>query len=327
MIATPDHWHALTTITACQAGKDVYIEKPLSLTVHEGRVMVKAARKYNRVVQTGSMQRSGAHYQRIVEMVRGGAIGDVAHAAACFKRNFMPGPAIQNEQAPPADLDYDMWLGPAPFRPYNPDHVLYNFRWFWDYSGGQMTNWGAHDIDILRWTLDLKGPVTVAAFGGRYLLNQAGETPDVQDVIYRFPKTVLTWEVREMNGHRDGGNEFHGSKAALEFSRRGFHVYPERWQNADDPKKLQAESLDSPGSEMNVAHVRNWLDCIKSRQKPIADVEEGHLTAVMCHLGNIATRLNRSIQWDAVNEQIVGDAEANKLLTKAYRKPWVLPEV
>jgi len=335
IVATPDHWHALPTVMACQAGKDVYVEKPLSLTVREGRVMVDAARKYNRVVQTGSQQRSGAHYARAVEIIRSGKLGKIAHITAGHIRNSMPGFGRPPDCPPPPELDWDMWLGPAPYRPYNPFRCIYNFRWFWDYSGGQMTNWGAHNLDIARWAMNVRAPLSVAAFGGRYALEDGGETPDVQEVIYNFPGFVLVWSVREMNSAGKAGFEFHGTKGNLSISRSGFKVTAENWEETDEKtfkkkpnsKKAMVAEISDPGSEQPVAHVRNFLDCVKSRQRPNADVEEGHLTAVMCHLGNIATRLGRSLRWDAEKEQIIGDPEANRWLEKEYRRPWQLPKI
>ena len=326
IVATPDHWHAIPTILACQAGKDVYVEKPLSLTVEEGRVMVKAARKYDRVVQVGSQQRSGEHYKRAIDLVRGGKLGKVSHVQAGNIRNSMPGFGKFPDAPPPADLDFDMWLGPAPARSYNQLRVIYHFRWFWDYSGGQMTNWGAHDLDIARWAMNVRSPLSVSGYGGRFAIEDGGETPDVQEVLYQFPNFVLTWSVREMNAAGRGGFEFHGTHGNLALSRRGFKVTGEQWGTGDARKSMLEESTD-PGSEQPEAHVRNFIDCVKSRKRPNADVEEGHLSAILCHLGNIATRLGRSLKWDADKEQIVGDAEANRSLSKQYRKPWELPRV
>jgi predicted dehydrogenase len=338
IVTTPDHWHAIPTIMACQAGKDVYVEKPLALTIKEGRAMVNAARKYQRVVQTGSQQRSGEHYARAVELVRGGKLGKIAHITAGHIRNSMPGFGRYKDEPPPPELDWDMWLGPAPYRPYNKLRCIYNFRWFWDYSGGQMTNWGAHNLDIARWAMNVRSPISVAAFGGRFALDDGGETPDVQEVIYQFPGFVLTWSVREVNGMSSGGFDFHGTKGNLSLSRGGFKVTAEKWATTDDAeetgkkkkvdkddKKKMTEEMTDPGSEQPVAHVRNFLDCVKSRKRPNADVEEGHLSAILCHLGNIATRLGRSLKWDAEKEEIVGDGDANRWLSKEYRKPWVLP--
>ena len=198
IIGTPDHWHAIQTVMACQAGFDVYVEKPLSLTIREGRLMVEAARKYNRVVQTGSQQRSGRHYREAVELIQSGGIGAVHHVEAGLERNSMPGFKNEAKTPPtlPANFDWDMFLGPAPKVDYDPMRSIYHFRWFWDYSGGQMTNWGAHNIDIGRWGLDVEAPISVSAFGGRYAVDDGGQTPDIQEVIYKLPNAVLTWAVR-----------------------------------------------------------------------------------------------------------------------------------
>ena len=326
IVATPDHWHALPTILACQAGKDVYIEKPLALTVREGRLMVNAARRYNRVVQVGSQQRSGAHYARAIQTIRGDTLGKVAHVTAGHLQNAMPGLARQPDSDPPPELDWEMWLGPAPYKPYNPLRSIYHFRWYWDYSGGQMTNWGAHELDIVRWAMDVRTPLSVAGFGGRYALEGVREIYDVQEVLYNFPGFVLSWSIREMNASGVSGLEFHGTKASLALSRHGFRVIPEFWGQKENRRQMAAERTE-PGSERLEAHIRNFLDCVKSRQRPNADVEEGHWTATLCHLGNIATRLGRALRWDAEKEEIPDDAEANGLLSRDYRKPWELPQI
>jgi len=327
VVATPDHWHAIPVIRACQAGLDVYVEKPLSLTVEEGRLMVQAARKYERVVQTGSQQRSGPHYAEAVELIQSGGLGAVHHVAAGMVRNSMPGFGDPPDGEAPANFNYDMWLGPAPKRPYNPLRGHYHFRWFWDYSGGQMTNWGAHNLDIARWALDLAAPRAVSAYGGRYAIADGGETPDVQEVLYQLPDGVATWGVRELNGRRGPFLEFHGTKATLSINRRGYEILGETWQR----EKRMAEDQEQPApykqGKLTDFHVRNFLDCVKSRARPNADVEEGHLTAAMCHLGNVATRLGRSLEWDAEAERFIGDKEADEWLSRPYREPWKLGPV
>jgi myo-inositol 2-dehydrogenase / D-chiro-inositol 1-dehydrogenase len=334
VIATPDHWHALQAVAACQAGKDVYVEKPLALTVREGRRMVEAAHRHRRVVQAGSQQRSGAHYARAVKLVQEGAIGEVHQVSAGFTRNVMPGFApreLQGGLTP--ELDWDLWLGPAPAVPFHPFRCIYHFRWFWSYSGGQMTNWGAHDLDIVRWALGARGPASVTGFGGRFALQDGGETPDVQEVLYHFPEArlgggapgcVVTWTVREIGASRGEPIVFHGTKGALALSRRGFTVTPEVWKADPQNDKPAMAAIEEPGAEMDSAHVRNFLDCVKSRNRPAAEVEEGHLSAAMCHLGNIATRLGRGLRWDAAQERILGDPEADGRLHYEYRKPWTL---
>lgn len=330
IVGTPDHWHALPTIMACQAGKDVYCEKPLSLTVVEGRRMVEAARKYNRVVQTGSQQRSGSHYQQAVKLIREGAIGAVHKITAGYTRNAMPGFKPEEILGPgkevPKGLNWDFWLGPAPYVPYDPFRCHYHFRWFWDYSGGQMTNWGAHNLDIARWALGEPGPQGVTAYGGRYEIDDGGQTPDVQEVLYKFPRTVVSWSGREVNRMRDEYLVFHGTKASLSIMRGGFTILPETWRKKKEPEVAAMEVKGEP-NQSQASHIRDFLDCVKSRKRPVADVEEGHLTAVMCHLGNIATRLGRSLNWDAAKEQFIGDREANGMLERQYRAPWMLPKI
>lgn len=329
IVGTPDHWHALPTILACAAGKDVYCEKPLSLTVYEGRKMVEAARKYNRVVQTGTQQRSGLHYQEAVKLIQEGGIGVVHKISAGYTRNAMPGFKPEEILGPskecPKTLNWDMWLGPAPSVPYDPFRCHYHFRWFWDYSGGQMTNWGAHNLDIARWALGATGPTAVSAFGGRYAIKDGGQTPDVQEVLYNFPSAVVSWSGREVNRLRDEYLVFHGTKASLSIMRNGYQILPETWRKKEQPE-VPAQTVKAPTNDATALHVRNFLDCVKSRKRPVADVEEGHLTANMCHLGNIATRLGRSLQWDAAKEQFIGDKEANGMLSRPYRKPWKLEQ-
>jgi len=324
VVATPDHWHAYITIAACEAGKDVYCEKPLSLTIAEGRKMVAAARKHDRIVQTGSQQRSGAHYAQAVKLIQDGGIGEVHRIQAGMQRNIYPGlkPTQLADGLTPA-LDWEMWLGPAPGRPFDPFRCIYNFRWFWDYSGGQMTNWGAHHLDIARWIIGAEAPSEVAGFGGRYALTDGGETPDVQQVTYQFGKTLVTWTTSEIGQGKSNTLDIYGTKGMMTLLRGGFTVLPETTGSGKNKKNLM-DPLEVKGGDLDVQHVRNFLDCAKSRQKPNADVEEGHRSAVMCHLGNISTRLGRSLKWDAAREQVIGDAEANKMLARPYRAPWHL---
>ncbi len=320
IVAVPDHWHAIMTIAACDAGKDVYCEKPLSLTVVEGRRMVEAARRNRRVVQTGSQQRSGTHYAAAVKLIRDGGIGEVHRIRAGMQRNIFPGlRPTEMARGPIPTFDWNMWLGPAPQRPFDPFRCIYNFRWFWDYSGGQMTNWGAHHLDIARWIVGADAPSVVAGFGGRYALTDGGETPDLQEVTYQFGKTVVTWTASEVAEGKGFTLDVFGTKGMLSLTRGGFTVTPEK---TGKDKTAAMEPLTMKGNDLDVAHVRSFLDCVKSRQKPTADVEEGHRSAVMCHLGNISTRLGRSLRWDAAKEQVTGDAEANAMLARPYRGPW-----
>jgi predicted dehydrogenase len=321
ILAVPDHWHAYMTTAACEAGKDVYCEKPLSLTIDDGKKMVAAARRCNRVVQAGSQQRSGTHYAQAAKMIQDGAIGEVHEIRAGMTRNAVGGfKPTQMADGPAPGFDWNLWLGPAPQRPFDAFRCIYNFRWFWDYSGGQMTNWGAHHLDIARWFLNEQAPLSVAAFGGRYTIRDGGETPDLQEVIYRFPKAIVTWTTREIC---EGGAKFDlqamGTKGVLTITRSRFTITPETIKG-----QPAMEAMEVKGNNLDDAHMRNFLDCIKSRKHPNADVEEGHRSAVMCHLGNIATRLNRAVQWDAVSQEVLHDAEAAAMMSRPYRAPWKL---
>lgn len=344
VVSTPDHWHAMATILCCAAGKDVYVEKPLTVFVREGRWMVNAARRFQRVVQTGTQQRSGKHYQKARDLIRAGYIGKVMEARSGSYRNIMPGFGSPADTAPPPGFNYDMWLGPAPARPYNPNRGIYHFRWFWDYSGGQMTNLGAHEIDIVQWVMQAKGPQAVSSAGGRFALPDNGETPDTQDAIFQYPGFTMHYGFREASAGRRAysGLEFAGTKGTLAISRGGFEVTPDNKIDPNNaipqfngtpsggPQRSSAkaepwcEAMKEPGSsaEQLDLHVRNFLDCVKSRQRPIADIEDGHHTAIACHLANISLRLGRTVKWDAEKEEIPGDREANAMLVRPYRKPW-----
>ena len=319
VVTVPDQWHALMTIEACQAGKDVYCEKPLTLVIGEGRPMIDAARKHNRVVQTGTMQRSGKEFQLAVELVQSGQLGAVKVVNVT-----LPGPNwIERakkpvaDSAPPNGFDFDRWLGPAPLRPYNRNRVHYLFRFFWDYSGGQQTNFGAHHLDIAQWGLgmDDSGPVTIE---GSAVYHPQGwyETPDRTVITYEYANGV-TMNCRQTPGteSKKQGTEFVCEKGSL-FVYRGGLV-------ADPPELLK--SVDVPPIDKryaNFAHVQNFIDCVKSRKKPAADISIGHRSATVCHLGNIAVRTGKKINWNPESETIEGDAIAAKWLTKEYRKPY-----
>ncbi|HEV3003846.1 MAG TPA: Gfo/Idh/MocA family oxidoreductase, partial [Pirellulales bacterium] len=212
VVSTPDHWHALMTMLACAAGKDVYVEKPLTLFVREGRWMIDVARRTGRVVQVGTQQRSGMHYRRARELLAAGKLGRVVSVRMSAFRNIMPGYGSPADCEPPDDLDWEMWLGPAPKRAYNPNRGLYHFRWFWDYSGGQMTNLGQHALDIVHWFLDVQAPSAVSGAGGRFCLADNGETPDTQDAIVEYPGLNAIWSHREgSQGRGASGLEFYGT--------------------------------------------------------------------------------------------------------------------
>jgi predicted dehydrogenase len=314
VISTPDHWHALTTIHACQAGKDVYCEKPLTLTVAEGRKMVDTARTHKRIVQTGSQQRSDAKFRLACELVRSGRLGKLEKVLVGIPNVNFAGPPVPDTD-PPAELDYDFWLGPAPQKPYNAKHVHYNFRFFWDYSGGQMTNFGAHHLDIAQWGLgaDESGPVSIEGAGTFHPEHWYEVTKSCR-VTYTYGNGV---QVILGQGQKDvpDGVRFIGSEGQIDVNRGKLSSTP-----ADIIEKPLAEGDVHLYKSNN--HHQNFLDCVKSRELPICDVEIGHRSATVCHLGNISIRIGRKINWDPVAEQIAGDAEAAAMLSRPYRSPW-----
>ncbi len=322
LLGTPDHWHALPAIHACMADKDVYVEKPMTLTIVEGQAMVKAAQYYKRIIQNGSQQRSwpDEKFRRAAEYVRSERIGELRTV-----RVGLPGvnyldrakPPRVPDSEPPAELDYDMWLGPAPWRPYNVNRVHYLFRFFWDYSGGQMTNWGAHHLDIVQWALNMdhSGPVEIS---GRAEFNREGlyETPQWFEVTYKYANGVT---VICGNSHRIG-TTFEGQDGI---------IYVDRGRLESSVKGVLEEPLGADEVHLEVSrdHHQNWLDAIKSRKPPICDVMVGHRSATVCHLGNIAILEGRTIKWDPANERIVGEPVKAKQYHYEYRKPWELPKI
>jgi predicted dehydrogenase len=346
VVSTPDHWHALVTMLACAAGKDVYVEKPLTLFVQEGRWMIDVARRHQRVVQVGTQQRSGKHYQRARELLQGGAIGKVVSVRMQSARNIAPGFGNPPDSDPPPDLDWDLWLGPAPKVRYNPNRGLYHFRWFWDYSGGQMTNLGAHSLDIVDWVLGLERLRAVTSAGGRFCLTDNGETPDTQDALFELDGWTAAWFLREGSRGSTSGYplEFFGTKGSLGISRSGFTITGDPDipavnqipQFADHPvggpksvpvseRRWKTESIEDKSGDSRAQfrdHVRDFLDCIRSRKQPISDLASAHRVSTACHLANLSLRLGRKMRWDAATETIVDDAEARQQLVRAYRSPW-----
>ncbi len=314
VITTPDHWHALMTIHACEAGKDVYCEKPLSLTIGDGRRMVEAARRYDRIVQTGSQQRSSALFRKACELVRNGRLGELREVLCGIEAPNHPGELGPNSN-PPANLDYNMWLGPAPEKAYNEKRVHYNFRFWWDYSGGQMTNWGAHYLDIAQWGMgtDDTGPISVE---GTATFHPEGfhEVTESCRVTYTYENGVKVVAGQQQDDIPTG-TTFIGSQGRLFVNRK---------ELVSDPVDITEQNLADAPIKLTVSddHTINFLDSIRSREKPICDVEIGHRSATVCHLGNIVCRLGRSIQWDPQAERIVDDEQAHAMTDRVYRSPW-----
>lgn len=321
VVTVPDQWHALMTIEACRAGKDVYCEKPLTLVVDEGKPMIAAARQYGRVVQTGTMQRSGEEFKLATQLVQNGIVGKVREVNVTLPSpNWIAKAGMPvADSDPPEGFDFNRWLGPAPLRPYNKNRVHYLFRFFWDYSGGQQTNFGAHHLDIAQWGLgmDDSGPVRVE---GSAVFHPDGwyETPDTTEIQYTYANgVVMTCRQKLNTKNPDQGTEFVGDKGKLFVYRGGIVATPGELLSGIELPKITS-------SQANFSHVNNFFECIKSRQKPAADISIGHRSATVCHLGNIAVRTKKTIHWDPATETIVGDTEASKWLTKEYRRPWSL---
>ena len=348
VVATPDHWHALMAMLACAAGKDVYVEKPLTLFIREGEWLQAVAARTGRVVQVGTQQRSGPHYQKARDLIRGGHLGTVTSVRMSDERNVFPGFGSPPDGPPPADLDWEMFLGPAPARGYNPNRGLYHFRWFWDTAGGQMTNLGAHNLDIVDWVLGLDGLKAVSAVGGRYALRDNCETPDTLDALFDLGRYTAAAAYREAarGAETRYGLWFHGTRGSLGIDRKGFAATPDpdvppanqvpgvktghpvggpvRVETAGEPRTRTAAVEDQSGdaTAQYLAHARDFLDCIKSRKTPVSDAASGHRTAAACHLANLSLRLGRSLRWDWATNRVPGDAEANGMLDRPYRGPW-----
>jgi predicted dehydrogenase len=323
LIATPDHWHALPTVMAAQAGKDIYVEKPLAKTIDEGRAMVEAVKKYNRVAQMGSQWRSAKHIIEATDIIKSGQLGKVSLARAWAFLDWLPSIGHIPDSPVPPGVDYDTWLGPAPLRAFNQNRFHFNFRWFWDYAGGLMTDWGVHLLNMVSMGLPPENPKSVTAAGGKFILDDDSETPDSLVTVYDYKDCQVIWEHRAgiNNGlnSRSWGVEWHGTEGNIILNDTGYELFTEPKKANIASRKRHTEGDPRP------AHVRNFLDCVKSRQQPALNLEIGHRVSSLAHLGNIAYRTGQKIVWDDVNEKIIGCHEADKLVTVKYRKPWHLP--
>jgi predicted dehydrogenase len=333
VISTPDHWHAIQTIVACQAGKDVYVEKPLSVTIVEGRKMVEAAKRHNRVVQVGLHRRSSQAYQQLARDVQAGKIGKVTVARAYRISNMYPdGIGKYPDAAPPKGLDWDMWLGPRSERPYKDNIPLYKFRWWQSYSS-QMANWGVHYCDAIRWVLAEEAPASISAHGGRFALDDDRTIPDTMEVIFELACGVLiVFGQYEASGGPvlvNGEIELRGTLGNVYAGAEGegYTIVPSppgQFQKAKP--SIQPEKKEAPdrNKDLTVTHIRNFLDCIKSRAKTNCDIETGHRSTTFALLANIALATKSRIEWDPRNERITNNEKANELLHYEYRKPWKL---
>jgi predicted dehydrogenase len=330
VIATPDHWHAIQMIAACKAGKDVYVEKPLSITIVEGRAMVDAARRYERIVQVGTHRRSSRMWAQIADVVRSGGIGKVTVARAAFCSNMTPagiGHAPKSE--PPAGLDWDMWLGPRQAREFQATILPYKFRW-WDLYSSQMANWGVHYFDAIRWITGELAPQSVSAHGGRFAVDDDRTIPDTTEAIFEHASRMLTvFSVHEANGQPVLGHgaevELQGTLGTIYAKTDRYEIVPERGGAFQDPApRRKGEVVQSSDGDLDQRAARDFLDCVKGRKRPNADVEEGHRSTTFAHLANIALATRQRLEWDAEAERFTNSDQANQLLHYEYRKPWSL---
>jgi len=331
VIATPDHWHAIQTIWACRAGKDVYVEKPLSITVVEGRKMVEAARKYQRIVQVGTHRRSSRLYAQLYELVHSGKIGKVTVSRAYRLSNMYPkGIGKAAPSAPPPGLHWDLWLGPRPERPFQETIAPYKFRW-WHLYSSQMANWGVHYLDAIRWLTDELAPSSVCAMGGNFAVDDDRTIPDTMEAVFQFASGRLAifgqYEASGAPALAQGELELRGTLGAAYIGGRVFEIIPERGGQFQDPRpRLEPIRVEVPAGEndMTVDHARNFLDCMRSRQLPNADVEIGHRSTTCSLIANISLAVGARLEWDAEKERFTNNEEANQMLHYEYRKPWSL---
>lgn len=329
MIGTPDHWHCLQMIAALEAGKDVYVEKPLANSIYEANLMVKQVRQHNKIVQVGQQQRTGDHWKTAMDFIHTGKIGQLRKINIWANFNYGIGSLKVADEPVPAGVDFDMWLGPAPQRSFNKARFHSSWRMFWDYGGGLMTDWGVHLMDIALWAKEEnRMPLAISAIGGNFAYpDHAHETFDTMSVSYQMPGYIINWEhtAGTQNGPfgRNYGLAFVGNNATIAIDRESWDLFPELEKGQ---YKIQAMPRQN-GHDSHEAHVRNWIECIRSRKEPNTPIEKGRDAAVYTHMANIALRTNSRLEWNEGSKNFGSNAAANALITPAYRKPWVLPKM
>lgn len=342
--ATPDHWHALPAVMACQAGKDVFVEKPVAVSVEEGKAMLAAARRYQRVVQVALWQRSNLHFQQAAQIVRQGLLGKVTFVRTWNYSNAFPnGIGNPPDSEPPAGLDWDMWLGPAPKVPFNANRFGVGDRWstfrhFWDYSNGMLGDWAVHLIDIVQWALDTPGPQVITAAGQKRAVKDNGDTPDTLQTTFEYPEFVCTYENRQANGNsmfgKGYGIEFHGTEGTMFLNRSGFEVFPETRRVRETTAAGGSEEKDvARAASMRMDevddglfnHAGNMLECVKSRKRPACDIEDGLRSSATCLLGVVALRTRERVEFDPIKLELRdASSAAKRLFGRDYRAPWKL---
>lgn len=323
IVATPDHWHAIPSILAMQAGKDVYCEKPLAYRIAEGRAMVDAAAKHQRVTQMGNLIHAGENYHRVVEIVRSGVLGKITKARV-WMAGMSPDLGNPPDEPAPSGFDYNSWLGPAPDRPYNRNRSHFNWRYYWDYAGGKLMDFCCHIVDPVHWAMEVEAPETITATGGKYAKGDNTETPDTLEVAYHYAKGFdLVWSHTDASSHGFEGKGlgilFQGTEATLACDYGSFQIFPEKGREIRLPEKTLPRS---PG------HHREWLDAIRSRKECSCRFAYGHQLTNVGHLGNIALWTGEKLKWDAKAERVSNHEAANAHLARPeYRAPWSLPKV
>lgn len=338
-IATPDHWHALQCIDACSAGLDVYVEKPLTITIKEGRAMINAQKSAGNTVQVGLHRRGSLVYQKMIKERLVQKIGKVLSASAFRISNMFPdGIGSLNPETPPSDFDWDMWLGPRAARPFQYNIAPYYFRWWSDYST-QMGNWGVHYMDAIRWLVGETAPSAISAHGGKYVLKDDRDIPDTMDVMFEFKSGMIIkfsiYEGTSGTGISGGEIEMNGTKGILVASENGYEIKPSRpgqfqkWKPLTEPEQydLRKDTENTEPRDSTARLIRNFLDCIKTRETPWCTLEEGHRSTSFAHLANIALKTGKRLEWNAEKEIFTNCEEANELLHYEYRKPWKLAEI
>ena len=329
IIGTPDHWHCLIFVAACQAGKDIYVEKPLANSIAECEVMVSAARKYKRVVQVGQQQRSGEHWKNAMQFMKDGNIGQLRKVNVWANFNYGIGPGKVADSAVPAGVDYDMWLGPAPQHAFNKARFHGSWRMFWDYGGGLVTDWGVHLLDMALWAKDVNTyPLAVSAAGGNFAYpDHAHETFDTMSVSYQMKDWVISWEntagIETGYYNRAYGLLFVGNDASLLINRDGWELLPETVDGKYKVPKIPFRE----GRENHAEHMRNFIECVKLRKDPVCTVETGRLVALYAHMANIALRSGSTVTWKEYTQNFGDNSAANALIQPAYRAPWKFPVV
>lgn len=338
-IATPDHWHAIQTIAALEAGKDIYVEKPLTINIKEGRAMVDAQKKTDRVVAVGLNRRGSSIYQNLSKELRGGKIGKITIARAMRVSNMAPdGIGNFKPEDPPPGFNWDMWLGPRAKRSYQFNIAPYKFRWWQDYSS-QMGNWGVHYMDVIRWMMEEKAPSAISAVGGKYVLKHDGDIPDTMEVLFEFASgAIVKFSIHEACGEGNipiGEIELKGTLGNIGINQNRYQIIPSRpgqfqtWEQQIEPEDYRIES-DKQYGDLNIREdstanlIRNFLDCVKSREEPWCPLEEGHRSTSFAHLANMSLKLKSRLEWDAEKEQVTNLKKANDLMSYEYRDPWKL---